>query len=153
MLQIKAQRLALGAVSLMTLCLSAPLVLAQEAPAPGHSKREFLETYDVDLDGVVTQAEYMTRRGEAFVRTDSNGDGVLSETEYVAEFTVRLDADLAAQRALQLRQAGVRFGVMDTDKNGGMSRPEYEATAGRTFQRLDTNGDGRVDDRDTAQGH
>lgn len=153
MLHTKSQRLTLGALSLMTLCFSAPVVLAQETPAPGHSKREFLETYDVDLDGVVTRAEYMARRGEAYVRTDANGDGVLTEAEYVAEFTARLDADLAARRERQLRQAGVRFGVMDTDRNGGMSRPEYEATASRTFQRLNTNGDGRVDDRDTAQGH
>lgn len=135
------------------LCLTSPAALAQEAPAPGHSKLEFLQTYDIDLDGIVTQAEYMARRGEAFARTDQGGDGVLSEAEYVAEYAERLDAQLAAQRERQIGQAHVRFGVMDADRDRAMTRGEYDATAGRTFQRLDTNGDGQVDDRDTAQGH
>lgn len=140
-------------LALAALSLASPAALAQEAPAPGHSKLEFLRTYDVDLDGVVTQAEYMARRGEAFARTDTGGDGLLDEAEYVSEYTVRLDAELAAQRAAQIRQAHVRFGVMDGDRDGQMTRAEYEATAARTFQRLDTNGDGLVDDKDTAQSH
>lgn len=140
-------------LALAALSLATPAALAQEAPAPGHSKLEFLQTYDVDLDGVVTQAEYMARRGEAFARTDTGGDGLLDEAEYVSEYAVRLDAELAAQRAAQIRQAHVRFGVMDGDRDGQMTRAEYEATAARTFQRLDTNGDGLVDDKDTAQSH
>jgi esterase/lipase superfamily enzyme len=140
-------------LALAALCLASPAALAQEAPAPGHSKLECLQTDDIDLDGIVTQAEYMARRGEAFARTDQGGDGVLSEAEYVAEYAERLDAQLAAQRERQIRQAHVRFGVMDTDRDRAMTRAEYDATAGRTFQRLDTNGDGQVDDRDTAQGH
>lgn len=133
--------------------LAATAAIAQEAPARGHSKTEFLKTYDADLNGAVDKAEYDAVRGKDFARTDANGDGVLTEEEYVAEYTTRLDAQLAETRARQIKQAHVRFGVMDADKNARMVRAEYETTATRTFSRLDTNTDGRVDDKDTAQSH
>ncbi|MDO8900830.1 MAG: hypothetical protein Q7V15_05685 [Phenylobacterium sp.] len=142
----------IAALVLMATALAASGAMAQDA-APGHSKLEFLQTYDADLDGVVTQQEYMARRGEAFARTDADQNGVLDVNEYVSEYTARLDAQLAEQRARQIRQAHVRFGVMDADHDSQMSRAEYEATASRTFQRLDTNGDGKVDDQDTADNH
>jgi hypothetical protein len=130
--------------------LPATAFAQSEAPPRGHGKAEFLRTYDADLDGVVSRGEFDAQRGQAYARTDSNRDGSLSEAEYVGEYTTRLDAELAATRTRQLNQAHVRFGVMDADHNERMTRAEYDASGARNFTRLDTNGDGRVDDRDTA---
>ncbi|MFN3522550.1 MAG: hypothetical protein ACK4YQ_09895 [Phenylobacterium sp.] len=143
-------------IALATLCIlfaAAGAAHAQEAPARGHSKTEFLKTYDSNLDGAVDGEEYAAVRRGDFDRTDANKDGALTDAEYVAEYTTRLDAQLAEMRERQIKQAHVRFGVMDADKSARMTREEYEATAKRTFSRLDTNGDGRVDDKDTADRH
>jgi hypothetical protein len=146
------------------LALSAPLAAAQpNAAAPaapadnaargarGHDKAEFMESYDINSDSVVARTEFDTRRGEHFSRADTNRDGTLTEAEYVAEYQARLDAELAQTRAAQLRQAHVRFGVLDTDHNAGMTNTEFGASGQRMFARLDTNGDGSVDERDNAE--
>lgn len=127
--------------------------LAQEGAARGHSKAEFLKAYDTDLDGKVSRAEYDARRRADYGRTDADSDGAVNEAEYVAEYAARLEAELAATRQRQIEQARVRFGVIDKDGNGAMTPAEYEAIAARTFSRLDTDGDGTVDDADTAQSH
>jgi hypothetical protein len=75
----------------------------------------------------------------------------VTEAEYVAEYAVRLDAELAATRERQLRQAGVRYGALDSDRNGDMSSAEFNASGARMFSRLDTNADGVIDERDTAE--
>ncbi|MBX3482660.1 hypothetical protein [Phenylobacterium sp.] len=140
--------------ALAALIAAAPgLALAQEEPARGHSKVEFMKAYDTDLDGKVSRAEYEAKRHADFVRTDTDRNGVVDEAEYVAEYAARLDAELAAMRKRQIDQARVRFGVIDADKDGRMREPEYDAVAARTFGRLDTNGDGVVDSADTAQSH
>src|SRR5262245_8754068 len=85
--------------------LSATAFSQSEAPPRGHSKPEFLRTYAADLDGAVSRAEFDAQRGRSYARTDANGDGSLSEAEYVGEYTTRLDAELAATRTRQLDQA------------------------------------------------
>jgi len=141
-------------LALALLAAAPTLATAQEQPvARGHSKTEFLKTYDTNLDGKVTKAEYDAKRQADYGRTDADKDGAVTEAEYVGEYAARLDADLAAQRKRGLDQAKVRFGVIDADKSGRMSPAEYNAIAARTFAGLDTNGDGVVDDKDTAQSH
>jgi hypothetical protein len=123
---------------------------APPAPASGHGKADFLRTYDTDLDGAVSRAEFDAQRGRDYARTDANGDGALTETEYVGDYTTRLDAELAEMRRRQLEQAHVRFGVLDSDHSDRMSRAEFDASGARSFSRLDSNGDGRIDDQDAA---
>lgn len=137
--------IAVGAV----LAFAAPAFAEDSAPPQGHGKVEFLRTYDADLDGAVSRAEFDAKRGEFYARTDANSDGVLSEAEYVGDYETRLDAQLAALRQRQMDQAHVRFGVMDSDHNESMSRAEYDASGAHSFSQLDTNGDGRVDESDT----
>lgn len=132
--------------------LFAAPALAQEAPARGHSKIEFLRTYDTDLDGAVSREEFNAQRAQDYARTDSDGSGALSESEYVGEYATRLDAQIAEMRERQITQAHSRFGVLDTDDDQSMTQTEFDASGARIFGALDTNGDGRVDDGDTADG-
>ena len=99
-------------------------------------------------------------RAERFKATDANGDGSLSEAEYVAEFSGRFEKDLAASnsseekkteaRQRQIRQTHVRFGILDTDKDGKISHAEYRAIADRTFAEQDADKDGMITARDVA---
>jgi Ca2+-binding EF-hand superfamily protein len=139
-------------LSAAILLTALPAASAQTTTGPrGHSKTEFLRKYDTDLDGKVSRAEYEAVRSDQFTDIDSDGDGTLTEQEYVAEYTARLDQELEAMRKSQIEQAKVRFGVMDSDKSARMTAEEFARTGAATFDALDTDKDGVVGDRDTAQ--
>ena len=138
-LALTAALLALGAVS------------AHAAP---HGHSDFIADYDLDKDGKVTADEFKTVRGQRFAATDADKDGQLSEAEYVGEYQGRLEAQLAAssdsderkaeERVRQIRQAHVRFGVLDRDKSGGISPAEYDVSGQRSFAEQDGDGDGII---------
>lgn len=117
--------------------------------ARGHDKAGFLATYDTDKDGKVSDAEFRVVRGAQYGTFDLNGDGRVAEDEYVGEYSQRLEQDLAKRREMQLKQAHVRYGVLDRDEDKNMTLDEFNASGDRIFSRLDSNGDGIVDARDT----
>lgn len=122
---------------------------AHRSKGGGHSKADFFNTYDADEDGAVTTAEYVAVRDKGYDERDPDGDAKVMPDEYVAEYEARLEQDLAAQRDRQIKQAYVRFGVLDGDKDGVLTREEFQASGQRMFDRLDTNKDGVVDNADT----
>lgn len=141
-----------GAAALLLAACSAPKVAQAPAqPAGGHGQSAFIGSYDANRDGVVTRAEYDAIRKQRFEAADKNKDGFLNEEEYVAEFTLRLkqqylDENRQPDKAYEnsIRQAHVRFAVVDRDRDGKFTREEDLAIADRTFKGADTNGDGRV---------
>lgn len=131
------------------------LVAAErERRTGGHSKTAFMKTYDTNGDRRVSIGEFMMDRERSYAGTDADGNGSLSRAEYVGEFEARMDSgDVAFQigdRERQIEAAGVRFGFMDSDENEIMTAAEYHASGMRMFKRLDTNDNGFVDARDTA---
>ncbi|WMJ69436.1 EF-hand domain-containing protein [Stenotrophomonas sp. 24(2023)] len=115
-----------------------------------HSAEGFLELYDSNGDGTVDKAEFQRVRDAQFTRTDSNGDGRLSANEYLAEFESRIDRRAATLDQGEDRQAHVRFGVLDADKDGAMTFAEYQVSGKRLFDTADRNKDGVVDAADAA---
>lgn len=119
-------------------------------PARGHGKTGFMETYDHDGDGQVTEAEFMTEREQGYLRRDADGDGAVHAEEYVAEYEGRLQEQLEDTYTRQIEQAYVRFGVLDSDDDEVMTLSEFHASGTRMFSRLDSNGDGVVNADDTS---
>lgn len=127
---------------------------AGSAFAASHDRNTFIKEQDQNGDGVVTKDEFAATRAAEFAHVDANKDGVLSHDEYVGEFKTRLEARLAAskdsaadkeeERVRQMRQANVRFGVLDTDKSGGITKAEFDYSGWRMFIHHDTNNDGVV---------
>ena len=157
----RASRLAMAAMAtaLMAACTSAPPAAQQPAaagpaaPAGGHGLSAFIGGFDANRDGVVTRQEYDAVRTQRYTAADTNHDGVLGEDEYVAEFAGRLQQQYAGRAqddkyAGSIKQAHVRFKILDTDHDGKLTLTEENAIAGKTFQRTDTNGDGKIDQAD-----
>lgn len=113
-----------------------------------HTAEGFLALYDTDGDGTVSRTEYDEDRAAQFSRTDRNHDGVLDRGEYAAEYRARIDARVAELGKREDRQAHVRFGVLDTDKDGKMTFAEYQTSGKRLFDTADRNHDGVVDAAD-----
>ncbi|OBV39406.1 EF-hand domain-containing protein [Janthinobacterium psychrotolerans] len=164
----RASRLAMAAMvaALMAACTSAPPPAEQQsatqppsaaagpaAPAGGHGLSAFIGGFDANRDGVVTRQEYDAVRTQRYTAADTNHDGVLGEDEYVAEFAGRLQQQYAGRAqddkyAGSIKQAHVRFKILDTDHDGKLTLAEENAIAGKTFQRTDSNGDGKIDQAD-----
>lgn len=113
-----------------------------------HSAEGFLALYDTDGDGKVSRAEYDEDRAAQFARSDRNHDGELDREEYAAEYRARIDARAAELDKREDRQAHVRFGVLDTDKDRKMTFVEYQASGKRLFDTADRNRDGVIDAAD-----
>ncbi|WDZ95847.1 hypothetical protein Herbaro_20590 [Herbaspirillum sp. WKF16] len=139
----------------------APQVAATQAgsgparPAGGHGREAFIGSYDLNGDGVVTRAEYDAVRKQRFKNADKNGDGVLTEEEYVAEFEGRLKEQYFKSGrqpdeayANSIRQAHVRFALLDRNRDGVLSQDEEQEIMEKTWAQADTNKDGKVDAND-----
>jgi hypothetical protein len=114
----------------------------------------FLALYDSNGDGKVSRIEYDQDRAAQFARSDRNHDGELDRAEYAAEYRARIDARAAELDKREDRQAHVRFGVLDTDKDRKMTFVEYQASGKRLFDTADRNRDGVIDAADAvAAGH
>lgn len=146
---------AAGLIALLSAC-AAPNTPAK--PAGGHGNAAFMGSYDVNRDGVVTRDEYDTVRKQRFMAADSNGDGWLSEEEYVGEFESRLKQQYLSEGrapdsryASAMKQAHVRFSLVNRARDGRYTVEEDNLAANRTFKQADSNGDGVVNQDDVSQ--
>jgi Ca2+-binding EF-hand superfamily protein len=143
---IKSLKFALTLAALAAFGLSGPV------QAASHSRDAFIAEQDGNGDGRVPMDEFAASRAKAFARQDADKDGGLSRAEYVGDYKTRLEAQLAAmpadkreeERTRQLRQADVRFGVLDRDKSGKITPAEYAYSGRMMFSAHDTNKDGFV---------
>ncbi len=113
-----------------------------------HTAEGFLALYDDNGDGKVDRTEFDRARDEQFTRSDRDCDDALTLDEYVAEYEDRLDRRIATLNQGEDRQVHVRFGVLDSDKDGRMTFAEYQASGKRLFDTADRNHDGVVDAAD-----
>lgn len=140
------------------IALAASLLAASPALAAPHEGNAFVHDYDTNHDGQVTRAEFDAVRVQRFQATDANKDGTVSEAEYVAEYSARLEQQLAAssqsedkkteERQRQIRQAHVRFGVLDRDKDTKLTQAEFDVSGARAFAEHDQDSNGVVTEAD-----
>ena len=140
--------------SILAAAILAASTLATGAMAASHARDTFIKEQDQNGDGVVSKEEFVATRQIQFDRTDADGNGVMSREEYVGEFKARLEKNLAAstqtaekkeeERVRQMRQAVVRFGVLDSDKSGAITPAEFAYTGWGMFTTHDSNKDGVI---------
>lgn len=116
------------AVVLAILAWSAPVVAQSLLSDPS----ALLAYADRNRDGSVSRSEFIATRAGQFDRIDTNGDGGLSAAELAA-----LAPGQAERMAIRLG-----FGQFDTNRDGRLSRSEFDAGPTLAFDRVDADRDG-----------
>jgi Ca2+-binding EF-hand superfamily protein len=144
--------------------------VAHAQPAPQDGPRALTRTVveqraaktfdrlDVNRDGKLDQADRQARQKARFDRLDTDRDGSLSYAEFGAVHAKRDGAREARnarrgegarghRQAVALRGFAGRGGMIrmaDADKDGAITRAEFQAAALQRFDRLDADKDGTV---------
>jgi EF hand len=95
---------------------------------------------DQNRDGRITAAEWTYDR-EDFRRADHNGDGVLSQREFLGESTDEPFDNAADGARYDTSATDARFADLDTSRDNRVSRSEWREDRA-SFDRLDENRDG-----------
>jgi Ca2+-binding EF-hand superfamily protein len=95
--------------------------------------QKFFERIDADKDGKVTLAEFAPVAEKRFLREDANKDGQITAAEI----------DEAMKRQME-RRRDMMMAAMDTDKNGTISKLEFDQFLGALMKGADSNADGGV---------
>lgn len=92
------------ALTLFLAITSCYLAADEKAPKkPAHQptaqgKASFIQDYDLDKDGTVSESEFAEVRQQRYSAMDENKDGQVSVDEYVNEYAGRLDKKLDTER-------------------------------------------------------
>lgn len=106
-----------GAAAVSLAALIAGAAVAQQPAAPASERSAARQARaDTDSDRRISQAEFVQARVARLTALDANGDGVVTAEEASAGFEAR-----RAERRSAL------FERLDTDKDGVISRAEFEA--------------------------
>lgn len=142
------------ALTLFLAITSCYLAADEKAPKkPTHQptaqgKASFIQDYDLNKDGTVSETEFAEVRQQRYSAMDENKDGQVSVDEYVNEYAGRLDKKLDTERTGQIKQTLVRIEALDKNKSKTIGHDEYNASGDKAFAYIDTNKDGVISSAD-----
>lgn len=124
------------------------LSAARHGTAGELERKAFIAEHTTDASEELTWEAFKIFRTERFNSGDQDGNGSLSEDEYVDEYAARLEQQIAGERKGHAEQTLARFKAMDKDKDGFISRAEYNASGDRAWQFFDKKNAGAVNAAD-----
>jgi Ca2+-binding EF-hand superfamily protein len=105
----------------------------------GDFSQHILKRVDTDEDGKISKAEFDAEGSKLFAKLDDNGDGKIAQNEMPQRHWARF--------------GGSMFDRMDADKDGKVTKAEFEAAGDKMFQRMDKNGDGIIEKDEMRKPH
>ncbi|MBB4630957.1 EF-hand domain-containing protein [Sphingosinicella soli] len=121
------------------IALAAATLVASPAAAQrwgGGDGAAAFDKADADGDGVVTRSEFLKSRSARFDTMDRNNDGVVSESDFKRILKFRPEAGARLERLIA---------EADANRDGKVTRAEFDVAPTPVFDLADTNGDGKVD--------
>lgn len=109
---------------------------AASAQHPGHGQGRMFEGADANKDGMIARDEFLAARAQHFAKMDKNADGFLDEADR--------EANANKRRARMMR------GRADANSDGKISKDEFANHGAPMFDRLDTDGNGALDEKEIA---
>jgi hypothetical protein len=85
------------------------VLMSAAAVTRGHSNAQFIRSWDQDGDARVSRAEYDDARAKRFATTDADDSGMVSQDEYINEYAIRLDEQIAGEKKASIEQTDTRF--------------------------------------------
>ncbi|GAB2179560.1 hypothetical protein [Dongia sp. agr-C8] len=156
------KRLALLTVAATTLAAAA---FADGGPNGGHGgPGGFLKSADLNKDGVIDQTEFQQSRDKWFADLDTSKDGFVSADE-LKVFGDKMHAEWSKKHGDQagngMPDANKKHGDfsqrilerVDADKDGKISKAEFDAEGAKMFAKLDENSDGKIAENEMPQRH
>lgn len=98
--------------------------------------------------GPVTKEDHEAQTRERFARLDRNSDGVIDAGEIESSISGRMEAMRSRFGGQGPRMAERMLRYFDTNKDGKVTREEYQAGVKKMFAEMDLNNDGRLSDDD-----
>jgi Ca2+-binding EF-hand superfamily protein len=150
-------------LALLTVAATA-LATAAYAAGPNGGHGGFLKSADLNKDGAIDQTEFQTTRDKWFADLDADKDGFVTADELKA-FGDKMHAEWAKkhgdQAATDNPDANKKHGDfsqrilnrVDTDKDGKISKAEFDAEGSKLFAKLDENSDGKITESEMPQRH
>jgi Ca2+-binding EF-hand superfamily protein len=121
--------------------------------AASHDLKTFIQEYDLNHDGSVSKEEFVQERERRFGLTDADHNGGLTHDEYVNEYKTRLTAEHPDPKKMDsaMKQADVRFKVLDSNKDGKISPAEFQHSGWSMFTHHDYTKDGAISSKDDVE--
>ncbi len=141
-------------ITSFALCLPAAAAPGPEGPPststakPARSNTGVMR-YDANGDGWVDREEWKAGQESRFRELDIDRDGRLTQDELFGRTPAAPGNVLPTDRQAQ-RQTSY-FRLIDTDKDGFVSKAEFMAQAERNFARCDLDKDGRINTAECRQ--
>jgi Ca2+-binding EF-hand superfamily protein len=109
--------------------------------APGRGR---FASIDENQDGVVSAEEAASAVDQVFSAMDADDDGILTVEEYLAVRMGPADGRNPARQAARQAAKEARFGEMDVNDDGSVSKAEFIDGGKAHFEAADTDKDGKV---------
>jgi Ca2+-binding EF-hand superfamily protein len=114
----------------------------------GQAGGRMLARIDTNGDGFISREENRAGAEAAFARMDTNGNGTIDADERrgpQARAGQREQGKKMGRHGGGARQGGIAAMMGDSNRDGTITRAEYDSQSAERFAMFDTNKDGRID--------
>jgi len=112
----------------------------------GGMGERMLARVDTNGDGMISKAENRAMVEARFARMDADKDGTIEAGEGRKGMGKRGEGRGGKAKAMRGgRGGGAGMMMADTNKDGAISKAEFDAMSAQRFAKLDTNSDGKID--------